>query len=169
MDFILFLQEKHLNLRVKPLFQGYKANRKERQDSELRMLDSQAPLPPTAYSPAGRPHFSLQLPKSSFQGPTKNQLCREGGLVPHSPLFLLHTAVTFRLVHTQPWAQMPLAGFLRTCSSYHATERNVGTWKVVYFSAQYGAWHRMKVLCVYSHVPPHHSAYHIAFLSPPTP
>lgn len=91
--------------------------------------------------------------------------------MPHSPLqfFLLHTAVTIRLVRTQPWAQMPLAGFLRTCSSHHATERNVGTWKVVEYSAQYGAWHRMKVLCVHSHVLPHHSAYHIAFLSPPTP
>lgn len=91
--------------------------------------------------------------------------------MPHSPFqfFLLHMAVTIRVVHTQPWAQMPLAGFLRTCSSHHATERNVGTWKVVYFSAQYGAWHKRRFCVSTAMFFPIIASTTIAFLSPLTP
>lgn len=59
---------------------------------------------------------------------------------------------------------MPLAEFLRMCSSHHATD--VGTWKVVYFSAQHGPgpeWRFYVLTAIFWPItgPPH------SFLSPP--
>lgn len=143
------------------------------QDSELRKPDSQGPL--FASSPPGRPTSlwgcqTLPLeaqPNASSAGKVPGALQPAATLPP-----LPRRAVTIHLVHAQPGEQMPLAGSLGRA---HLTTSPAEMWapgKVARhrLSAQYGAWHRMEILCAHSHALRHHNTHHhTACLSPPSP